>query len=59
MSLLEEVHFHAHESYLDIGHASDQESNFGMAVFGLGAASLAHEVQVEMQQALILPDSEQ
>lgn len=58
MSLLDELQFHSNENYLDIKEEENNETRFGMAVFGLGASSLLHEVRVEIEQELTLPDTD-
>lgn len=48
MSLVEQVHEHPGEHYLDF-----EDETHSMAVFGIGVATLRHEVEVELEQLAV------
>lgn len=45
MSLVEEIHYHPHERYLDF-----DDGQHNIAVFGLAASALKHEVEIELEE---------
>lgn len=53
MSLVEEVHEHPGEHYIDF-----EDGIHSMAVFGIGAATLRHEVEVELEQLVASADTD-
>lgn len=53
MTLIEQVHEHPREHYLDF-----EDDKHSMAVFGLAVATLRHEVEVEFEELVTSADTD-